>query len=98
MTEQRSKAKPAVAGKPSDPAPHTHGEELLDDALEATFPASDPVAEIATDSEPTQQEKAKDVLLDKALDLSFPASDPISVTSGITRIRQGKSAITKQVK
>jgi len=37
-------------------------------------------------------------LLDKALDLSFPASDPISVTSGITRIRQGKSAITKKVK
>ena len=98
MTEQRSKVKPAVAGKPSDPTPHTHGEELLDDALEATFPASDPVAEIAHDSEPSQQEKAKDVLLDTALDLSFPASDPISVTSGITRIRQGKSAITDKVK
>lgn len=98
MTEHRSKAKPAVAGKQSDVTTHTHDEELLDDALEATFPASDPVAEMPHDSEPSKQEKAKDELLDTALDLSFPASDPISVTSGITRIRQGKSAITKKIK
>lgn len=98
MTEHKSKAKPAVAGKPSDVEPHTHDEDLLDDALEATFPASDPVAEIPSDSAPSRQEKAKDELLDTALDLSFPASDPISVTSGITRIRQGKSAITKKIK
>ncbi|MBF8178169.1 hypothetical protein [Herminiimonas contaminans] len=98
MTEHSSKAKQAVAGKPSDVTMHTHDEELLDDALEATFPASDPVAEMPHDSEPSKQEKAKDELLDTALDLSFPASDPISVTSGITRIRQGTSAITKKVK
>lgn len=98
MTEHSSKAKPAVAGKPSDVTMHTHDEELLDDALGATFPASDPVAEMPHDSEPSKQEKAKDELLDTALDLSFPASDPISVTSGITRIRQGTSAITKKVK
>jgi hypothetical protein len=98
MTEHRSKVKPAVAGKPSDVDTHTHDEELLDDALDQTFPASDPVAEMPTDNEPSKQEKAKDELLDQALDLSFPASDPISVTSGITRIRQGKSVITKKVK
>ncbi|MNR79372.1 hypothetical protein D3C72_100790 [compost metagenome] len=95
MTEHR-KAKPATSQKPSDLAAHTHEEELLDEALDQTFPASDPVAEIPADSTPSEQEQAKDVLLDEALDQTFPASDPISVTSGITRIRQGKSVITKK--
>lgn len=98
MAEHRSTVKPTVTGKPADAGTQTHQEELLDNALDQTFPASDPVAEVPTESAPSEQEKAKDVLLDRALELSFPASDPISVTSGITRIREGKSALTEKKK
>jgi len=64
-------------------------ERALDDALAGTFPASDPVAEVACDKDndaSCQTEKAGESQLDDAIEMSFPASDPISVDAGITRI------------
>ncbi|MDR5775168.1 MULTISPECIES: hypothetical protein [unclassified Caballeronia] len=42
--------------RPDEPATHTHEEELLDEALDETFPASDP---IAVDAEPEDNEERK---------------------------------------
>ncbi|GGI19076.1 hypothetical protein [Oxalicibacterium faecigallinarum] len=63
-------------------------EHALDGALEDTFPASDPVAEVACDKEDCKTEKAGESQLDDAIEMSFPASDPISVDAGITRIER----------
>jgi transcription elongation factor GreB len=76
----------AASARPVSPKSASHEEHLLDDALAKTFPASDPVAELPTEPEVKEGEKAKETLLDTALEMSFPASDPISVDSGITRI------------
>jgi hypothetical protein len=65
-----------------------HEEEVLDEALESTFPASDPIAEAAPKCTPEQLEvleveeeitEHEEFLLDEALELTFPASDPIAV-------------------
>ncbi len=64
-----------------------HGERMLDEALDDTFPASDPVAELPTPSKLTEKEVVKEGLLDDALEFTFPASDPISISSGYDRIR-----------
>ena len=45
-----------------------HIEELLDEALEETFPASDPIA-VHIGQPP----------FDEALDETFPASDPVAI-------------------
>ena len=57
-----------------------HIEELLDEALEETFPASDPIAVHVT-------LPAIDDALDEALDETFPASDPVAI-----RVEPGPSA------
>jgi hypothetical protein len=65
-----------------------HEENLLDEALESTFPASDPVTEtqpkIASEREVILQAEEEviqheEFLLDEALELTFPASDPIAI-------------------
>lgn len=74
-------------------------EKELDSALENTFPASDPVAEVqpkktkrgevgsdAEDDAGLSEEGEE--LLDDAVSMTFPASDPISVSSSITRIEK----------
>lgn len=61
-------------------------EQALDDALEGTFPASDPVAETPCDEATAECEEAGESMLDNAIEMTFPASDPISVDAGITRI------------
>jgi hypothetical protein len=58
-------------------------EALLDEAIELTFPASDPIAELPVDSNSKKAEQCEDedeILLDEAILLTFPASDPIAVT------------------
>lgn len=70
----------------SDGRKASHKEQLLDEALAETFPASDPVAEVPDEPDVSGAETAKETLLDTALEMSFPASDPISVDAGITRI------------
>ncbi|WP_076592721.1 hypothetical protein [Herminiimonas arsenitoxidans] len=67
---------------------HSREERQLDDALEQTFPASDPVAEMPTETAASEGEVAKETLLDIAIEMTFPASDPISVSSGITHIQK----------
>lgn len=50
-----------------------HVEQRIDDALDDTFPASDPPAAVTPDA---VKEKQQEDALDDALDDSFPASDP----------------------
>jgi len=63
-----------------------HEEQLLDQAVEQTFPASDPIAGVGlfTESAVAKQtipsEDKDESLLDGAIELTFPASDPIAVT------------------
>lgn len=58
-----------------------HDEHLLDDALDQTFPASDPFVEHSSSYQPSEQEMQEETLLDNALELTFPASDPIAISS-----------------
>lgn len=58
-------------------------ESLLDDAIEQTFPASDPTADLP--ASPASVKTAwcideDEELLDEAIEMTFPASDPIAVT------------------
>ncbi len=58
-------------------------EAMIDEAIDLTFPASDPVAEFSASaaSEKTQAFHDEDeVMLDEAIEMTFPASDPISFT------------------
>jgi hypothetical protein len=63
-------------------------ESLIDEAVELTFPASDPVAELPASAESEKAAQCHDCqedLLDEAVELTFPASDPIAVPS-ITKV------------
>jgi hypothetical protein len=60
-------------------------EALLDSAVEDTFPASDPVAEMPSETASTKVIDSEDAQLDKAIEASFPASDPVA-GSHITKI------------
>jgi hypothetical protein len=73
--------------------PAKREEELLDTALESTFPASDPIAETAVSSTPEQRTileveeeivEHEEFLLDEALNMTFPASDPIAIPDAET--------------
>lgn len=69
-----------------------HEEEVLDEALEESFPASDPIA-VSTERKkgntpPRADQPAKQAgtphaeeVLDEALEETFPASDPIAASS-----------------
>lgn len=72
-----------------------HEEHLLDKSLEATFPASDPIA-VPEHSDQTEagyecvEEKAiqhEEFLLDEALNLTFPASDPVSISDHAKEVK-----------
>lgn len=60
-------------------------EALLDAAVEDTFPASDPVAELPAVASSTKVIDSEDRRLDEAIEATFPASDPVAV-SNITKI------------
>ena len=60
-------------------------EALLDAAVEDTFPASDPVAELPAAASSTKVIDSEDRQLDKAIEMTFPASDPVAV-SNITKV------------
>jgi hypothetical protein len=73
--------------------PAKREEELLDTALDSTFPASDPIAETAVSYTPEQQAmldveeeiiEHEEFLLDEALGMTFPASDPIAIPDAET--------------
>lgn len=80
--ENRQSGRNSSIGKSSEPG---HGrntkedsqERELDEGLEETFPASDPVS-VTTD--PDHAKRADRNKVDKALEDTFPASDPPSLT------------------
>lgn len=63
--------------------PDIRQEALLDEAVDQTFPASDPVAELPTHAmrQHLVCEDEEEELLDEAIELTFPASDPIAVAT-----------------
>ena len=59
-------------------------EALLDEAVDQTFPASDPVAELPAHAAGQSHlvcEEEEEELLDEAIELTFPASDPIAIAA-----------------
>ena len=75
----------------------SHEEYLLDKALAQTFPASDPVAEMPTETVSSEEAQAKETLLDIGIEMTFPASDPVSVSSSITRIEHSPDAVDAHI-
>jgi len=85
------------ARKPNAPAPtigtsaapgHTNlkedrTERELDEALQETFPASDPIA-VAADRESVESG------LDEAVEDTFPASDPVAIDPAPAKRRGGR--------
>ena len=55
-------------------------ETALDEALDETFPASDPLPQTAPFDEEKAERAELEAALDDALDDTFPASDPVSYT------------------
>lgn len=52
-------------------------QELLDVAVELTFPASDPIA-VSADARAAEPVPSYQQLLDEAVEMTFPASDPVA--------------------
>src|SRR5690606_27918551 len=65
--------------------PAKHAEKKLDEAIEDTFPASDPVPPDAGKPsggvKKVSQEDEQENELDDALEDTFPASDPVSINA-----------------
>lgn len=62
-----------------------HKENMLDEAIEETFPASDPISP-DTGKDPVGKKKAgqkeaQEAELDEALEDTFPASDPVAIST-----------------
>lgn len=63
-----------------------HDEALLDEAIEESFPASDPITELPEKHGSSRQAAQKkhdeeEESLDDAIEMTFPASDPIAIPS-----------------
>ena len=69
---------------------HRSPDEVLDEAVALTFPASDPIAvEVAyARGKALEAMPSPDQVLDAASEMSFPASDPISVDVSYDRARR----------
>lgn len=97
MSSQKARSGKLAAGKAHSgaarPAAQSHDEQLLDDALKDTFPASDPIAEPSPQEGFSARRMAKEVLLDEGIEMTFPASDPVSVASSITRIEKAPERV-----
>lgn len=64
--------------------PEERTEALLDEAVDESFPASDPVAEMPSKQGSQQYGAGNDEeeeSLDHAIEMTFPASDPIAIPS-----------------
>lgn len=59
---------------------------LLDEAIELSFPASDPPAELPHAAATTFVRDSQEAMLDAAIELTFPASDPIAVSTHYCRV------------
>lgn len=65
---------------------------LLDDAIELSFPASDPIAQLPHTAASKQVCDSQEALLDAAIELTFPASDPIAISIQRTRLAVVRSS------
>ena len=79
---------------------HRSPDEVLDEAVALTFPASDPIAVDVAYSRGKAAEAlpTPDEVLDTGAELSFPASDPISVEVSYTRAERIQQARAKSRK
>ena len=77
---------------------HRASEEVLDEAVALTFPASDPIAiDVAYARGAAAEALASpDEVLDAAAELSFPASDPISVDVSYGRAKRVQKIRSKR--
>ncbi len=84
---------PESAGLIRHPSP----DEVLDQAVALTFPASDPIAvEVAYErGKAAEARAAPEKALDDAAEMTFPASDPIAVDVAYERRERIKTARTK---
>ena len=69
---------------------HRSSEEVLDEAVKLTFPASDPIAiDVAfARGKAAEALPSPDQVLDAAEEMSFPASDPISIDVSYDRAKR----------
>jgi len=69
---------------------HRSPDEVLDEAVALTFPASDPISIDLAYARGAAAEAlpSPDEVLDNAAELSFPASDPISIDVSYTRAKR----------
>ena len=76
---------------------HASPDEVLDQAVALTFPASDPIAvDVAYErGKVAEARAAPEKVLDDAAEMTFPASDPIAVDVAYERRERIKSARTK---
>ena len=67
-------------------------DEVLDEAVALTFPASDPISvDVAyARGKALEAQQSPDEVLDAAQKMSFPASDPIAVDVSYTRAKSRK--------
>ncbi|ALS62028.1 hypothetical protein [Pandoraea norimbergensis] len=76
---------PTRKPKPQQPHKEDAVERDLDEALEETFPASDPVSIDTSQPRRTPEPKpSTGKRLDEGLEETFPASDPVSIDTGKT--------------
>ncbi len=76
---------------------HASPDEVLDQAVALTFPASDPIAvDVAYErGKAAEARAAPEKVLDDAAEMTFPASDPIAVDVAYERRERIKAARTK---
>jgi hypothetical protein len=69
---------------------HRSTDEVLDEAVALTFPASDPIAvDVAyARGKAAEALPSPDEVLDSAAEMSFPASDPISIDVSYDRAKR----------
>ena len=76
---------------------HASPDEVLDEAVALTFPASDPIAvDVAYErGKAAEARAAPEKALDDAAEMTFPASDPIAVDVAYERRDRIKTARSK---
>ena len=71
---------------------HRSPDEILDEAVALTFPASDPISvDVAYARRKSREAKpSPDEVLDEGAEMTFPASDPVSVDVSYGRAKSRK--------
>jgi len=83
VTQEHATWKDLGARNVASDNPAERDESLLDEAIDLTFPASDPATGLSASQGSNETKQCQDEdedLLDEAIELTFPASDPIAMT------------------